>query len=134
MTRRATVLDHIDQEEYSIHKVIISDGNWYVASGDQEYPIDKSDFSYTGNNGKMKFDFASQLASQEKEIREQVTDEAKKSIQALAESKDAETSRIQAANDLAGQFNKAMEVDDSKVDPTESTPADETSSVEETSE
>ena len=41
---------------------------------------------------------------------------------------------IQAANDLAGQFNKAMEVDDSKDDPTESTPADETSSVEETSE
>jgi hypothetical protein len=41
---------------------------------------------------------------------------------------------IQAANNLAGQFNKAMEVDDSKDDPAGTISTDETSSVEESSE
>lgn len=55
-----TLLNHLDQEKYSLFKVIIDEEGWFVHLNDgTTINIDKSDFSFqNANSEKVNFDFA----------------------------------------------------------------------------
>jgi D-alanine-D-alanine ligase len=49
----------IDSEKYDSHIVLINKEKWVaLLPNNEEAPIDKNDFSFTGANGKVQFDFA----------------------------------------------------------------------------
>lgn len=51
-----TVLKHIDRNKYLPYKVIVSKEHWLVEHDQQEFAIDKNDFSVTINKEKINFD------------------------------------------------------------------------------
>jgi D-alanine-D-alanine ligase len=50
------VFDNLDANTYNLYKVHITKEKWVAIADDQEFPIDKNDFSFTGNAGKVTFD------------------------------------------------------------------------------
>lgn len=52
----AVVCDNLDSELYSIYAVHILKNKWVLVKSENEYPIDKHDFSATVNNQKITFD------------------------------------------------------------------------------
>ncbi|MBP5583442.1 MAG: D-alanine--D-alanine ligase [Bacteroidales bacterium] len=46
----------IDKNQYDVYAVFISHGDWMVQMPDGEFPIDKSDFSFTYKGEKINFD------------------------------------------------------------------------------
>ena len=48
----------IDKDKYNLYIVILQSGNWSVQFAEQEYPINKNDFSFALNGEKIKFDCA----------------------------------------------------------------------------
>ncbi|MGL5015204.1 MAG: D-alanine--D-alanine ligase [Bacteroidales bacterium] len=52
------LLSFIDSKHYNRYLVVIRQSKWSVIIDDEEYPIDKNDFSFIKDNTKVKFDFA----------------------------------------------------------------------------
>lgn len=52
------IYSFIDKEKYLAYKVMIDKNSWEVEYQNQNYPIDKNDFSFTVNERHIKFDFA----------------------------------------------------------------------------
>jgi len=52
------LLSFIDSKHYDRYLVVIRQSKWSVIIDDEEYPIDKNDFSFIKDNTKVKFDFA----------------------------------------------------------------------------
>ena len=50
------VQKYLDKEKYNAYKVLVNKTKWAVVEGDNEFPIDKNDFSATLNGQKIKFD------------------------------------------------------------------------------
>ncbi len=48
----------IDKEKYNLYIVILQSGNWRVQIENQEFPIDKNDFSFVLDGKKIVFDCA----------------------------------------------------------------------------
>ncbi|MRI63466.1 D-alanine--D-alanine ligase [Ornithobacterium rhinotracheale] len=52
-----TIFDHIDTSKYKPTKVLIGTEGWFAQVGEERYPIDKADFSFTDEKGeKTNFD------------------------------------------------------------------------------
>ncbi len=51
-----TVMTHLPKNKYNVYAVHIRKDKWVVIVNDQEYPIDKNDFSFNKNNQKINFD------------------------------------------------------------------------------
>ncbi|MCT4616070.1 MAG: D-alanine--D-alanine ligase [Marinifilaceae bacterium] len=52
------IYNHIEPTKYNLYFVVISKDRWYVEIDDKSINIDKSDFSFSFNSNKVKFDFA----------------------------------------------------------------------------
>lgn len=52
------VFQHLQDAPFEVRKVWVSREKWVAYEGQNEYPVDKSDFSYTSESGKIKFDAA----------------------------------------------------------------------------
>ncbi|MGL4411973.1 MAG: D-alanine--D-alanine ligase [Bacteroidales bacterium] len=52
------LLSFIDSKHYNRYLVVIRQSKWSVIIDNEEYPIDKNDFSFIKDNTKVKFDFA----------------------------------------------------------------------------
>lgn len=52
------VFQHLQDAPFDVRKVWVSREKWVAYEGQNEYPVDKSDFSYTSESGKIKFDAA----------------------------------------------------------------------------
>ena len=50
------VLENINKEKYIAYKVIILEDRWYCHYENEEFVIDKNDFSFTSEKGKIVFD------------------------------------------------------------------------------
>ena len=50
------VLKYLDKEKYNAYKVLITKQKWAVVEDENEFPLDKNDFSTTINGQKIKFD------------------------------------------------------------------------------
>lgn len=48
----------IDQAKYNLFSVKVEKDRWSVKSGENEFDIDKNDFSFNNGKSKVKFDFA----------------------------------------------------------------------------
>ena len=53
-----TVFQHIDTSKYFPVKVRIDEEGWFAFFEGNRHVIDRSDFSFNGEEGDMKFDFA----------------------------------------------------------------------------
>lgn len=56
MKSGSIALKFLDKNVYHIHKVIIDNNGWRLIKNNQEFPINKNDFSVTLNNSKINFD------------------------------------------------------------------------------
>lgn len=52
-----TVFQNLDRSKYDVYLVKMRFDNWHVIINEEEYPIDKNDFSVTINGAKIKFDY-----------------------------------------------------------------------------
>lgn len=52
------IYSFIDKEKYNVYKVKIDEHVWEAECGNETFPIDKNDFSFTANGQKIPFDFA----------------------------------------------------------------------------
>lgn len=48
----------VDETKYNKYLVILKGRDWHVEIGEEKYPVDKNDFSFTRNGEKILFDFA----------------------------------------------------------------------------
>ena len=48
----------VDETKYNKYLVILRGRDWHVEIGEEKYPVDKNDFSFTRNGEKILFDFA----------------------------------------------------------------------------
>ncbi len=53
-----TIFKNIDRNQYNPIRVSIDKKGWFALIDEQQYNIDKNDFSFTVNNKKQHFDFA----------------------------------------------------------------------------
>ncbi len=51
-----TVIDHLPRDKYNVYAVHIRKDAWVLIQNDQEYPINKNDFSVRINGQKIQFD------------------------------------------------------------------------------
>jgi len=51
-----TVMTHLPKDKYDVYAVHIRKDRWVAVIDEQEYPIDKNDFSFNKNNQKITFD------------------------------------------------------------------------------
>ena len=51
-----TVMTHLPKDKYDVYAVHIRKDRWVAVINEQEYPIDKNDFSFNKNNQKITFD------------------------------------------------------------------------------
>jgi len=55
----AGILSFIDKDQYDVYEVILTRENWQVViSKNEQFPVNKDDFSFIYGNKKIKFDFA----------------------------------------------------------------------------
>lgn len=52
------IMSFIDAKRYKRYPVLITEEKWCAVVDDNEYPIDKNDFSFVMNDEKIKIDFA----------------------------------------------------------------------------
>ena len=52
------IYDEVDETRYNKYLVILKGRDWHVEIGEEKYPVDKNDFSFTRNGEKILFDFA----------------------------------------------------------------------------
>ena len=52
------ILNHLDKSKYTVYEVHILAEGWFCITGQQKYPIDRSDFSFETENQKINFDVA----------------------------------------------------------------------------
>ena len=52
------IYDEVDENRYNKYLVILKGRDWHVEIGEEKYPVDKNDFSFTRNGEKILFDFA----------------------------------------------------------------------------
>lgn len=52
----AVVQKYLDKEKYNAYLVLLNKQKWAVVEGDNEFPVDKNDFSANVNAQKIKFD------------------------------------------------------------------------------
>lgn len=50
------VMNNIDREKYTPYKVVITEDRWYAEYDGKAYGIDRNDFSFTSDGGKITFD------------------------------------------------------------------------------
>ena len=50
--------DEVDETRYNKYLVVLKERDWHVEIGEEKYPVDKNDFSFTRNGEKILFDFA----------------------------------------------------------------------------
>ena len=48
----------VDETKYNKYLVILRGRDWHVEIGEEKYPVDRNDFSFTRNGEKILFDFA----------------------------------------------------------------------------
>ena len=52
------IYNEIDETRYNKYLVVLKERDWHVEIGEEKYPVDKNDFSFTRNGEKILFDFA----------------------------------------------------------------------------
>lgn len=52
------IFSEVDEEKYNKYLMILRGRDWMVEIGDRKFPVDKNDFSFEYNGGKIVFDFA----------------------------------------------------------------------------
>ena len=52
------IYDEVDETRYNKYLVILKGRDWHVEIGEEKFPVDKNDFSFTRNGEKILFDFA----------------------------------------------------------------------------
>ena len=52
------IYDEVDENRYNKYLVILKGRDWHVEIGEEKFPVDKNDFSFTRNGEKILFDFA----------------------------------------------------------------------------
>ena len=52
------IYDEVDETRYNKYFVVLKERDWHVEIGEEKYPVDKNDFSFTRNGEKILFDFA----------------------------------------------------------------------------
>ena len=53
------IYNEIDETRYNKYLVVLKERDWHVEIGEEKFPVDKNDFSFTRNGEKILFDFAS---------------------------------------------------------------------------
>ena len=52
------IYDEVDETRYNKYLVVLKERDWHVEIGEEKYPVDKNDISFTRNGEKILFDFA----------------------------------------------------------------------------
>ena len=52
------IYDKVDETRYNKYLVVLKERDWHVEIGEEKFPVDKNDFSFTRNGEKILFDFA----------------------------------------------------------------------------
>ena len=52
------IYNEIDETRYNKYLVVLKERDWHVEIGEEKFPVDKNDFSFTRNGEKILFDFA----------------------------------------------------------------------------
>ena len=52
------IYDEVDETRFNKYLVVLKERDWHVEIGEEKYPVDKNDFSFTRNGEKILFDFA----------------------------------------------------------------------------
>ena len=52
------IYDEVDETRYNKYLVVLKERDWHVEIGEEKYPVDRNDFSFTRNGEKILFDFA----------------------------------------------------------------------------
>ena len=52
------IYDEVDETRYNKYLVVLKERDWHVEIGEEKFPVDKNDFSFTRNGEKILFDFA----------------------------------------------------------------------------
>ena len=52
------IYDEVDETRYNKYLVILKGRDWHVEIGEEKFPVDKNDFSFTRDGEKILFDFA----------------------------------------------------------------------------
>ena len=52
------IYNEIDETRYNKYLVVLKERDWHVQIGEEKFPVDKNDFSFTRNGEKILFDFA----------------------------------------------------------------------------
>lgn len=52
------IYDEVDETKYNKYLVVLKERDWHVEIGEEKYPVDKNDFSFTRNGERILFDFA----------------------------------------------------------------------------
>ena len=52
------IYNEIDETRYNKYLVVLKERDWHVEIGEEKFPVDKNDFSFTRDGEKILFDFA----------------------------------------------------------------------------
>ncbi len=52
------IYDEVDETRDNKYLVVLKERDWHVEIGEEKFPVDKNDFSFTRNGEKILFDFA----------------------------------------------------------------------------
>lgn len=52
------IYDEVDETRYNKYLVVLKERDWHVEIGEEKFPVDRNDFSFTRNGEKILFDFA----------------------------------------------------------------------------
>ena len=52
------IYDEVDETRYNKYLVVLKERDWHVEIGEEKFPVDKNDFSFTRNGEKILIDFA----------------------------------------------------------------------------
>ena len=52
------IYDEVDETRYNKYLIVLKERDWHVEIGEEKFPVDKNDFSFTRNGEKILFDFA----------------------------------------------------------------------------
>ena len=52
------IYDEVDETRYNKYLVVLKERDWHVEIGEEKFPVDKNDFSFTRDGEKILFDFA----------------------------------------------------------------------------
>ncbi|HJF70638.1 MAG TPA: D-alanine--D-alanine ligase [Butyricimonas virosa] len=52
------IYNEVDETRYNKYLVVLKERDWHVEIGEEKFPVDKNDFSFTRNGENILFDFA----------------------------------------------------------------------------